>query len=211
MRSARAKNQLPAGKRSSCLGCIVQSLLVFIAAGVIAIIGYAVLFPWGNYLGGKFHILPYWQGFGKLHSSVSGDYVMLVRFVPSSSRYSSYVSGVGYVCTPRGERIYLKLTGTMRKGLKKNTDGEKISIKLFRPQMITNLSKNPRPRIEFSGYWKNPDLVMETDSISEAFQPDGSVYYGGDRNRNYKKEVLPITFVAGSSSQFESACSEIHH
>jgi hypothetical protein len=58
----------------------------------------AVFAPWGFYLGGKFHIIPYWQGWGKLQAK-SGTYIVFVRFEPTSGgRLSTSVKGVAYLC-----------------------------------------------------------------------------------------------------------------
>ena len=183
-------------------------LFAILGIGVVAVI--AVFAPWGFYLGGTFHILPYWQGWGRLHSKTSGDYVLYVYFYPSPGgihTVSTFVDGNGYICTPRHEFIRLNLVGTMRKHLHASTDGEAINIKVYhRPYFST--SPERRPRIELEGQWRNPDLVMDDDgSISHAFQPDGTVFLGNEANRPSKSEVIPITLHAGSYAQFKSACA----
>jgi hypothetical protein len=69
-----------------------------------------------------------------------------------------------------------------------------------------------RPSLELRGHWQNPNLVMDDNgSISRAFEPDGRVYQGHDRNRPYKAEIVPVTLTGGTSSQFEAACAAASH
>lgn len=94
--------------RLGCLGCFFQVLLS-LAGGVVLLLAItAVFMPWGFYLGGSFHIVPYWRGWGQMHSKLSGDYALFVRFEPSFRRGSriyptSSLQGIGYLCSPRGE------------------------------------------------------------------------------------------------------------
>ena len=39
--------------------------------------------------------------------------------------------------------------------------------------------------------------------------PDGTVYRGHDRNHPYMQEVVPITLVQGSRSEFDKACAAV--
>jgi len=200
-----------------CFGCVGQLAVIFVLAGVLYLATIAVFAPWGYFLGGKFHILPYWQGWGRLHSKISGDYVIYVRIDPSpggmnGAHLSTYVDGNGYICTPRGERIWLNVIGSMRRHLNVSTNGEAIGIKLYhRTPFWGNFNAERRPRIELHGHWQNSQLIMDDDgSISRSFGNDGSVYLGNASNRPYKQEVVPVTLNEGSYSEFQSACASIH-
>ena len=62
MRPARPRS------RFGCLGCLPQVFLA-LALGVALMLAITAIFaPWGFYLGGQFHIIPYWQGFGALYA-----------------------------------------------------------------------------------------------------------------------------------------------
>jgi len=187
--------------------------MVLLFGIVLVLVMHAMLTPWGFFLGGQFHILPYWQGWGRMHSNTSGDYVLFVRFEPrfgSGSRMypSSTVRGLGYLCSPRGERFRLNLGGSMRWGLKHDTDGEAIHLYMDNsPLLYGQFITDRRPNIDLRGYWRNPNLVMDDHgSIWNSFQPDGTVYRGHSSNRPYSSEILPITLAPGSYSQFEAAC-----
>ena len=200
--------------RRGCLGCLWQVPLI-LALGVVLMMALtAVFYPWAFYLGGTFHIYPYWTGWGRLHAK-SGDYVLFVRFEPTTrgSRMipHSNLTGVAYLCTPRGERLPMHLGGDMRPHLNLSTDGEAIHLYVYYwPLWYGQFTADHRPSLDFRGHWRNPNLVMDDHgSISNAFEPDGSVYRGHDRNRPYSTEIVPVTLVQGPYSDFEAACATV--
>src|SRR5215470_1798603 len=66
-------------RRHGCLGCLGQCIVVLLFGVVLVLAITAVFAPWGFYMGGKFHIIPYRQGWGRLPAP-SGDYVLYVGF-----------------------------------------------------------------------------------------------------------------------------------
>jgi hypothetical protein len=127
-------------------------------------------------------------------------------------RRSSDLRGVAHLCTPRGERFRLNLIGNMRKHLNLSTDGEAIRLGMSYVRFGSSFSGDSRPSLELRGHWQNPNLVMDDNgSISRAFQPDGRVYEGHDRNRPYAQEVVQVRLHQGSSSEFEAACAAARH
>lgn len=201
-----------------CLGCLGQMVwrggMVLAFAVVAVLVVTAILAPWSFYLGGTFHIIPYWHGWGTLHAK-SGDYVVFVEFGPTSRRSRvlahSNLKGLGYVCTPRGEEFRMHLYGSMRPYLPVSTDGEPIDLGLsYWPVFLGPFISDHRPGIQLRGHWKNPNLVMDDNSsIFRAFLADGSVYLGHDTNHPYNGEVVPVTLVQGSYSDFKAACAAV--
>jgi hypothetical protein len=59
-----------------------QSEVVLLLGAVLILALTGLFYPWAFYLGGKFHVIPYCQGWGKLHAK-SGGYVLFVRFEPT--------------------------------------------------------------------------------------------------------------------------------
>jgi hypothetical protein len=206
--------QVGAKARRGCLGCLWQVGLVLLLGVVLMIALTGVFYPWAFYLGGKFHILPYWQGVGRAHAE-SGDYLVWVQFEPTTrgSRLymASNLTGNAYVCTPKAERFRMHLGGSMRKNLNLSTDGEAISLYMnYWPLFYGQFIGDRRPRLEFRGKWQNPNIVMDDHgSIGRAFEPDGTVYRGHGGSRPYMDEVVPITFVQGSRSEFDKACAAL--
>ena len=199
--------------RTGCLGCLWQVGLVLFL-GVVLVTALTGLYPWAFYLGGKFHIIPLWQGWGRAHAK-SGDYLIWVQFepTPQGSRMipHSNLRGIGYLCTPRGEKLRLHLGGSMRPHLNLSTDGEKIGLYMdYWPALTGQFIGDRRPYLEFNGNWRNPNLVMDDHgSIGRGFQPDGTVYRGHEGNRPYMQEVVPITFSASPRSEFDKACAAL--
>jgi hypothetical protein len=199
--------------RFGCSGCLWQLIVILVLAAISYWGIIAVFAPWAFYLGGKFHITPYWQGWGKLHAK-SGDYLLFLRIEPTSRGSRMYLetnlSGTAYVCTPRGENITLKMSGGMRKHLNLSTDGEAIHLGMHYWPWNANFVTDYSPSIALRGHWQNPNLVMDDQgSIAKAFLPDGSVYHGHDRNPT-SPEVVPVTFVEGSCRDFSAACTAMH-
>lgn len=172
-----------------------------------------LFYPWAFYLGGKFHILPYWQGWGTLHAK-SGDYGLWVQFEPTPHGSKMYLStnltGTAQVCTPRGENIHLHLGGGMRKHLNLSTDGEPVYLYVYYWPWNANFIADHNPSLDLRGNWHNPNLVMDDQgSIAKAFQPDVTVRHGSKSRHDYTPEVVPITLSRGSYGEFEKACASL--
>ncbi len=198
--------------RRGCLRCF-GTLVATLVFGLVVVLGLtAALTPWAFYLGGSFHIIPGWQGWGTLHSK-SGDYLLFVRFGPSFRRgnrmySSSRLTGIGYLCTPRGDRFRMNLSGYMRPHLPVHTDGEAISLGMDNwPALTGGFLTHRRPSIGLVGHWKNPDLVMnDQSSLYRAFYEDGSVIEKIPPNRPWNGPVVPVTIKPGTYDEFEAAC-----
>lgn len=201
------------GRKSGlgCLGCLGKTAVILVFGALLVLGIDAVFAPWSFFLGGKFHVLPYWQGWGRLHSKISGDYALFVRMDPSKhNRYGSGVTGTGYICTPRGETFRLSLSGGMRQYLNLSTDGEAIRFTMYYNPLFS-FANDQRPKLDLRGHWRNPNLVMNDNrTISYAFLPDGSVYHGQNPNRPFL-DVVQFVLSPGSYSDFKSACASIRH
>lgn len=199
-----------AKRRTGCLGCLWQVGATLVVVGIVMLAATAVFSPWAFYLGGSFHVLPWWQGWGKAHAK-SGDYLLYVRINPSTKGSKMYLEtnlgGEAYLCTPRGEKFTLKLGGGMRRHLNVSTDGEAIGLYMYYTPWNYSFTNDDRPRLELHGHWRNPNLVMDDKgSIAKAFQLDGTVYHGRGLPPAYAPEIVPITFTPGSYSDFSAAC-----
>jgi hypothetical protein len=200
-------------QRQSRIGCLTRLLLVFLLVGAVFMGGTALFAPWAFYMGGRFRLVPMWQGVGRLHSnSGGGDYAFYVWFWPDHGKFRQlvYVQGRALVCTPRGERFNLTLGGTFAKPDSRDLNGRTASFYMFNRTAKHILSgASARPELKLRGKWNNPDLVLDDDSsIQRNFDHDANLYPDG-KNRPYLGEVSPITLHEGGKSDFEAACAAV--
>jgi hypothetical protein len=201
-------------RRKSCLsGCLLQIIAIFALGGVLYLAITAVFAPWAFYMGGSFHILPDWQGWGKLQGP-GGQYVLLVQVwpTPRGSRVipHSNLTGTAYLCTPRGERFTMKLGGSMRFGLGRSTNGEEIYLYMHNWTWNRTFVNRHPPAVTLHGRWQNPNIVADDEgSFRRAFNPDGSVIQNGFKGI-YQQTAAAITLMEGSKSDFDAACRANH-
>ena len=198
-------------RRSGCLGCLPRLFLGLLVGCVLVLMITAVFAPWGFFLGGKFHILPWWQGWGTLNAD-SGKYLVYVQFSPSPSGSKVLpgpsVRGNAWLCSPRGETFRLRLGGGMPRGIGRNTEGKTISLyaNYYRP-FLWNMTTDRRPEIEIRGEWHGDSIVAnDHGSVSRSFNADGTVTRGKDPHRAYPGPIVAVTLNAGSYGDFKVAC-----
>jgi hypothetical protein len=166
-----------------CLGSCTGSLVGQVPVGGLVWLGIMAVFaPWGYYLGGSFHPYPVWTGQGTLQAD-SGAYQIFVTLYPGTRSTLGFATldGLGVVCDPAGERFRMQLFGYIEdKHTPLDTDGEPVYLKLYyRPPLASMVSPERRPRIEFHGNWRNPNLVLDDGgTIGSAFSADGRAYFG---------------------------------
>ncbi len=201
--------QNPSRRPRSCLGCM-GSLLGFFARGSIAyLLLLAVFVPWSFFLGGGFHLVPAWQGWGKLHAQ-SGDFTLYVLLSqPSTFHGYPYVSGVAELCTPHGERFtFMHLTaGFHNKGFGLSSDNQPVTLHIYNYGLFGSFKTDDRPKFDLYGSWHNPNLVLEDHgSLASAFLPNGEAYLGPGNKQPPAGENLSIALTPGNYFAFDVAC-----
>lgn len=190
-----------------------QWIVLLILLAVVGLGLPALLTPWGFYMGGRFHVIPSWTGWGKMHSSkAGGDYVIMMTFSPKTGKRlgPAHVSGNAWLCTPRGEKFTLHLGGDMQKDIRLDSNGKTASFYMDTYTLKSQFTGDDRPQLEFRGKWNNPDLVLDDHgSIARAFEPDGRLYAGHSPSRPYMAEVVPVTLHEGGNAEFEAACKTV--
>lgn len=161
-----------------------------------------LLNPWAIHMGDRWTPLLTWTGTGKLVTD-RGAYPLLVTFSPSPHgsrlrldglRPTSGLSGWGWLCTPQGKTIRLRLYGTIY-GTWRSTDGALMEFRLL--ERIKNF-----PAIQDGGYfdlfghWQGPQLVM--DDRSEWSAP----FRFGMTIKHASVNLKP-----GGKSEFDAACA----
>jgi hypothetical protein len=195
---------------------MLRSVGGFLILGSLLVLAIAAVFtPWAFYLGGQFHILPQWQGWGRMQSP-AGDYLVYVQIKPArrgSPMMPASVSGGGAVCTPRGESFSLRVSGGfLNRRIGVNTDGEPFTLSLGERPNFLGTNQGSRLGFAFYGAWHNPDLVLDDrGSMARAFNPDGTAYTGDPHKRPAAGTPLQLTLHPGSRSDFDSACAAAKH
>jgi hypothetical protein len=209
--------QTPKAGRGGCLsGCLRSLFVVFVLGALVVLAVYVIVAPWAFYLGGHFHPLAYWQGWGTMQAP-EGDYVVFVRISPPARQGRTAfrlggpsVGGSGAVCSPHGEMYdSLRLTGGfLRKAIGVNTDGEQVDLGLSQRLNFLGTNSDTRLSLGFRGAWHNPDLVLDDrGSLRRMFNVDGTFYVGDPHKRPQPGKPLPLKLQEGSRAAFEDACA----
>lgn len=188
-------------------------ILILIVLGVVVGGFMAVSMPWAFFMGGRFHLIPMWQGWGRMHSSrAGGDYLLYMWFSPKTGRSLglTHVTGYATLCTPRGEEFSLSVGGDFEKGLRLDTNGKTARFYMDNNSVKSQFSGERQPYLELRGRWNNPDLVLDDHgSIARAFEPDARLYTGHSSSRPYMAEVVPVTLHEGGKSGFDKVCQAV--
>ena len=183
-------------------------LLLLILVGA----AYAGMYSWGFFLGGNFHLLPYWTGWGKMHSPTAGDYFLYVEVWPSTHALEriiphTFVKGRGYLCTPKGERFYLNLSGEMRPHIYLNTIGEPIELDMWTWRTSMPIGKQTRPSFSIWGNWSKGEITGEDrQGLSKNFLPDGRLRPQNTSSAPAQIEDVRLTLHEGTRSEWDNAC-----
>lgn len=181
-------------------------LLLLIVVGCL----YVAPNPWAFFLGGNFHPLGYWQGWGRMHSTTAGDYFLYVYIYPNRHTKGQIVpgdavNGNARLCTPHGESYYLNLGGGMPWGYYVNSLGKSIHIYMYHYRTFT---PDDRPRFELFGNWGTGQLVADDHrTLSKAFLPNGTLRPNGSPFLPAQADAIQVTLHEGSYSQWKAACS----
>jgi len=194
-------------------GGLLRLIVVLVLVGGAMLAALAVFAPWGFFMGGQFHIMPTWQGWGRMHSnSAGGDFAIYVWFWPDSGRLRglTYVKGNAMLCTPRGERFNLTLGGNFERPAGLDLNGKTASFYMYNRTVKHILSGgNARPELELRGRWNNPDLALDDHgSIQRNFDHDARLRTSVT-GVPYLGEVSPVTLREGGKGDFEAACTAV--
>lgn len=189
-----AKRMRPRRRLRTIPGLVLVITLVYGAM--------VLLNPWSIHIGDGWTPLLTWTGTGKLVTP-SGTYPLLVWFSPSAHgsrlrldglRPTSGVSGWGWLCTPQGTTIPLRVYGTLYGGWQ-STDGALMQLRLH--ERVQNFpSIQDGGYFDLYGHWHGPQLVMDDrNAWSTSFRS------------GFKIRHASITLTPGSKSEFHAACA----
>ncbi|MES1207572.1 MAG: hypothetical protein ABUS79_16675 [Pseudomonadota bacterium] len=183
-------------RRAGCLGSLLGlAALAAVCLAVAGVFAYVVA-PWNFNFGGHFHPLGGWQGQGRFHSATAGgDYDMWLNFdVTVPQRLRSPLKGTAVLCTPRGERLVLTLSGDMPRDHGADLANVPLHLYLHRLGSLANTIEARHPHIDLYGAFGDSVLnVEDRGSIGTAFGPDGAVRHSL-ANVKQSTENIHITF-----------------
>jgi hypothetical protein len=206
-------------RRRGCLGClggVIATLGSGLLLGAILYMGILAVFaPWAYYLGGTFHLIPEWQGWGRARTK-TGDFVLFVRMVPWTGRQTwarltgPSVRGMATICTPNGKLYSLRLSGDFtNKSVGIDTDDQPMHLWLYYRPFWFQFNSERRPAFELYGTWHNPDFVSDDrGTLARAFLPDGSAYLGPKEHQPGRGDPVSVTLAPGKRADFDGACQE---
>ena len=200
----------PPPKGRGCLrGCFTQLLGLAILCVVVFGVLQVLLAPWNFRLGGHFHWWPGWSGYGEMHTRLSGgDYTLLVTFDPTIPGYrKAPLHGTALLCTPRGERIRLILSGDMPRAHGRDLTGVPLHLYMDHYAGAARFTGDPRPYIAFWGSFGDRVLTADdSGSIAHAFNPDGTVRARGQRAVERQENVHMILRERSSWNLIRPSC-----
>jgi len=183
-------------RRGGCLGRLLGLAAIGVvgiaAAGVFAY----VVAPWNFNFGGHFHPLGGWRGRGRFHAPAAGGaYDMWVSFeVSVPRRLRSPLKGTAVLCTPRGERLVLTLSGDMPRDHGPDLRNVPLHLYLHRLAPLATTTEGRHPHIDLYGAFGDGVLnVEDRGSFATAFAPDGTVRQSF-ANVPHGSENVHITF-----------------
>lgn len=173
---------------------------------------YAGRYAWGFFLGGNFHPIPYWTGWGKMHSTARGDYLLYVEIWPSMRTLETiiphtFVKGRANLCTPEGEQFVLNLSGDMRPHIYLNTVGEPIQLDMVNWRATAPIGQQMRPSFSIWGRWGRGEITGEDrQGLSQNFLPDGRLRPQNTYATPAQLEDIRLTLNRGSFFEWKRAC-----
>jgi hypothetical protein len=183
-------------RRVGCLGKLLGLAALAVVGLVVAGVFAFVVAPWNFNFGGHFHPLGGWRGRARFHSATAGgDYDMWLSFdVTVPRRLRSPLEGTAVLCTPRHERLVLKLSGDMPRDHGADLGNVPLHLYLHRLAPLATTIEGRHPHIDLYGAFGDSVLnVEDRGSIGTAFAPDGTVRRSF-ANVQHSSENIHITF-----------------
>jgi len=178
---------------------------------------YAGLTPWALRMGGRSTPAEEWDGFGEVHATNGGHYVLYTHLQGGlmgsgpihrsggGMKGASNLHGTADLCTASGVTHTFKLTGGVDAWW--STDGAPTGIGLSGGTPVRLPSGWV---IVFRGNWHGPALQLTSDdnSFAQVFTPSGEI-----RRVTSSKDAgtARVTLQYGSRDAFAAACQALRH
>lgn len=162
-------------------GCLPRLLSLFVLAAGVGIAAQLATNPWIFTLGGHARPWPVWQGEGTI-AGPGGTYRIYLGFYPAIRRKAAVavatVRGWGWVCAPAGQAYPVTVRGGTEAPVGRDANAVAFDLYTDGDKALAGIvaSGPPPPRLDFTGRFEGPDLVMDDrGTLATAFLADGSL------------------------------------
>ena len=181
-------------------------LILFVALWAV----YVLPSPWAFHMGGKFSPLGEWDGFGPVHASNGGNYLLFTHLHGGlatnhgdsgcSFTGCDTLTGSAQLCTTGGQHYTFGLDGAVHGWY--TTNGSRTDIGL------TGGTPTALPHgwvVAFHGTWKGPELPLAStgNSFTEVFTPAGGIR---KTTSTAGAGTALVVLRNGSQASFQQAC-----
>ena len=162
---ARPKSNIPLGL-----------LILAVIGAAFYLAANALMSPW-IYTVGSGRVLPEWQGVADA-AGPGGTYRLYISVHPSFTRVAgTHVRGNGWVCTPTGGAIAVKVGGGTQRSVWRTMEGEAFRLYTFGYSATAAANgRSAPPRLDFSGRWEDGALALkDAGTLDAAFTSSGAL------------------------------------
>lgn len=194
----------------------IQWVVLLVIIAVVVFIKYAALTPWVLHIGGRSTPDRLWDGFGEVHASNGGRYVLFTHLEGglNDDRRTSYggggltkqdnLHGTAELCTLSGAVHTFKLAGVVDKFWA--TDGAPTSVRL---NGGTPVGLPAGWDVALHGAWHGPELELASpdNSFTQVFTARGEIRHV---TSTADAGAARVTLHYGTHDEFTAACRALH-
>jgi len=185
-------------------GCLAKLSLVIVCSMAVIYTVAALTNPWAFHIGGRWTLLLFWHGYGRLLAKSGAEYPLYLRFFPSYDtgvstlnreelRPTGALRGSAALCTAPGVTQPLQVTGTVYSAWQ-TTEGSVMEFSLLEEKHLDVAHETGV--LDLVGSWRGPELAVEVPSDTGGSSGSGLQLAGATATLNW-----------GSYAEFESACA----
>jgi hypothetical protein len=185
-------------------GCLAKLLLFAVCSIAVLYVVAAVTNPWAFHIGGRWTLLLFWHGYGKLETKGGAEYPLYIRFFPSYDtgastlhreglRPTGALRGSAALCTAPGVIQPLQVTGAVYSAWR-TTEGSVMEFSLLEEKYLD--VAHQKGVLDLLGRWHGPELAVEVPGDAGDASGTGLHAAGATATLNW-----------GSYSEFEAACA----
>jgi hypothetical protein len=172
---------------------------------------YVLPSPWAFHMGGKFSPLGEWDGYGQVHATNGGQYLLfthlhgglLTNHGHSGCNFTGCdtLTGSAQLCAEGGQRYTFTLTGAVHGWYTTNGSRTTIGLTGGTPASLPKGSV-----VTFHGVWKGAMLPLASNSFTDVFTPSGGIRRTTSAANG---GTALVVLQNGSQTSFDQACNNL--